>query len=44
VGLGTSLSVLKGDYYLRVAIIPAGVAPTSLKDEEKLAKEILPSL
>ncbi len=22
-----SLSVLKGDYYLRVAIIPAGVAP-----------------
>jgi hypothetical protein len=38
-----SLSVLKGDYYLRMAIAPAA-APPSLKDEEKLAKEILPSL
>jgi hypothetical protein len=39
-----SLSVMKGDYYLRVAVIPAGVAPPSLKDEEKLAKAILPKL
>ncbi len=38
-----SLSVLKGDYYVRIAVSPAA-APPSLKDEEKLAKEILPSL
>jgi len=38
-----SLSVLKGDYYLRVAVIPAG-APPSLIDEEKLATAILPKL
>ena len=38
-----SLSVLKGDYYLRVAVIPAG-APPSLPDEEKLATAILPKL
>ena len=38
-----SLSVLKGDYYLRIAVSPAA-APPSLKDEEKLAKEILPKL
>jgi hypothetical protein len=38
-----SLSVLKGDYYLRIAVSPAA-APPSLKDEEKIAKEILPSL
>jgi hypothetical protein len=39
-----SLSVLEGDYYARIAVLPAGVAPPSLKDEEKLAKEILPKL
>ena len=38
-----SLSVLKDDYYLRIAVSPAA-APPSLKDEEKLAKEILPKL
>lgn len=38
-----SLSVLKGDYYLRVAISPAG-APASLSDEEQLAAAILPKL
>ena len=38
-----SLSVMKGDYYIRIAVVPAA-APPSLKDEEKLAKEILPSL
>jgi hypothetical protein len=38
-----SLSVLIGDYYVRIAVSPAA-APPSLKDEEKLAKEILPSL
>ncbi len=38
-----SLSVMKGDYYLRVAVSPAG-APPSLQDEEKLATAILPSL
>jgi hypothetical protein len=31
-----SLSVLKGDYYLRIAVAPAG-APPSLSDEEQLA-------
>jgi hypothetical protein len=38
-----SLSVLKGDSYLRVAVAPAG-APPSLADEEKLATAILPKL
>ncbi len=40
---GASLSVLKGDVYLRVAVSPAGAAP-SLSDEEKLAAAILPGL
>jgi hypothetical protein len=38
-----SLSVLKGDYYLRVAVAPAG-APPSLAAEEQLAAAILPRL
>ena len=38
-----SLSVLKGDYYLRIAVSPAG-APPSLSDEEQLAATILPKL
>jgi hypothetical protein len=38
-----SLSVLKGDVYLRVAVAPAG-APPSLTDEKKLAAAVLPSL
>jgi len=38
-----SLSVLKGNYYLRVAIAAAG-APPSLTDEKQLATAILPSL
>jgi hypothetical protein len=38
-----SLSVLKGDVYLRVAVVPAG-APPSLTDEEKLATAVLPGL
>lgn len=38
-----SLSVMKGDYYLRVAVAPAG-APPSLSDEEQLANAILPKL
>jgi hypothetical protein len=38
-----SPSVLKGDYYLRVAVSPAHTLP-SLKDEEQLAKAILPKL
>jgi len=38
-----SLSVLKGDHYLRVAVSPAGAAP-SLADEEQLAKAILSKL
>jgi hypothetical protein len=38
-----SLSVLKGDVYLRVAVSPAGAAP-SLSDEEQLAAAILPKL
>jgi hypothetical protein len=38
-----SLSVLKGDYYLRIAVVPAGAAP-SLTDEEQLATAILPKL
>jgi hypothetical protein len=38
-----SLSVLKGDYYLRIAVSPAE-APPSLADEEQLARAILPKL
>jgi len=38
-----SLSVLKDDYYLRIAVSPAKAAP-SLKDEEHLAAAILPKL
>jgi hypothetical protein len=38
-----SLSVLKGSYYLRVAVAPAGAAP-SLAAEKQLAAAILPSL
>jgi hypothetical protein len=38
-----SLSVLKGTYYLRVAVAPLG-APPSLADEERLAAAILPKL
>jgi hypothetical protein len=38
-----SLSVLKGSYYLRIAISPPN-APPSLSDEEQLATAILPKL
>jgi hypothetical protein len=38
-----SLSVLKGDRYLRIAVVPAH-APASLSDEEKLAIAVLPKL
>ena len=38
-----SLSVLKGNNYLRIAVAPAG-APASLSDEEQLARAILPKL
>ncbi len=38
-----SLSVLTGDYYLRIAVSPAG-APPSLADEKQLATAILPKL
>jgi hypothetical protein len=38
-----SLSVLKGDSYLRIAVAPAG-APPSLSDEKQLATAILPKL
>ncbi len=38
-----SLSVLKRDAYLRIAVVPAG-APPSLADEEKLASALLPRL
>jgi hypothetical protein len=38
-----SLSILQGSYYLRVAVSPAGAAP-SLADEEKLATAVLPKL
>jgi len=38
-----SLSILKDDFYLRVAVSPAGAAP-SLSDEEQLATAILPKL
>jgi hypothetical protein len=40
---GASLSVLSGQDYLRIAVIPNG-APPSLSSEEQLAKAILPSL
>ena len=38
-----SLSVLKGNYYLRIAVAPAGTPP-SLADEKQLATAILPKL
>jgi hypothetical protein len=38
-----SLSVMKGAYYLRVAVAPSG-APPSLTAEESLATAILPNL
>jgi hypothetical protein len=38
-----SLSVLKGSYYIRIAVAP-GSAPPSLSDEEKLASAVLPRL
>jgi hypothetical protein len=38
-----SLSVLKGDVYLRIAVVPAP-APPSLADEKKLAAAVLPKL
>ena len=38
-----SLSVLKGDFYLRVGVAPPG-APPSLSDEKQLAAAILPKL
>ena len=38
-----SLNILKGDAYLRVAVVPAG-APPSLADEKKLAAGVLPRL
>jgi hypothetical protein len=38
-----SLSVMKGNYYLRVAVGPAG-APPSLAAEKQLATAILPNL
>jgi hypothetical protein len=38
-----SLNVLDGDYYLRIAVSPAGALP-SLPDEEQLATAILPKL
>jgi hypothetical protein len=38
-----SLSVLKGDAYLRIAVAPFNAVP-SLKGAEKLAKDILPKL
>ncbi|HUO74378.1 MAG TPA: hypothetical protein VMU39_26635 [Solirubrobacteraceae bacterium] len=38
-----SLSVLKGDAYLRIAVAPAG-APPSLADEKRLAATVLPRL
>ena len=40
---GASLSILKGNSYLRIAISPAGAAP-SLSDEKQLATAILPKL
>jgi hypothetical protein len=40
---GASLSILKGNSYLRIAVSPAGAAP-SLSDEKQLATAILPKL
>lgn len=38
-----SISILKGDAYLRIAVAPPG-APPSLSDEEHLAGAILPNI
>jgi len=38
-----SLSILKGDAYLRIAVAPAG-SPPSLTDEKQLASVILPKI
>jgi hypothetical protein len=38
-----SLSILKGNYYVRIAVSPAD-APPSLSGEEQLATAILPKL
>ncbi|HWD52754.1 MAG TPA: hypothetical protein VG412_10150 [Acidimicrobiales bacterium] len=38
-----SLSVMKGDYYLRVAVAPSGTPP-NLTGEEQLVDTILPKL
>ncbi len=38
-----SLSILKGNFYVRIAVSPAGTSP-SLSDEEHLAAAILPKL
>jgi hypothetical protein len=38
-----SFNVLKGDTYVRIAVVPEGAAP-SLSSEEKLAAAMLPSL
>ncbi len=38
-----SLSILEGNYYLRIAVVPAG-APPSLAAEKQLAAAILPKL
>jgi hypothetical protein len=38
-----SLSVVKADRYVRIAVVPAD-APASLSDEEKLATAVLPKL
>ena len=40
---GSWLSVLKGDYYLRISVRPAGLTP-SLSDAERLATAILSKL
>ena len=40
---GASLSVLKGDSYLRVAVVPAGAAPSE-SGAEQLATAVLPQL
>lgn len=38
-----SLNILKGNCYLRIAVVPSGTPP-SLTDEEQLAKVILPKV
>jgi len=38
-----SLSILKGEYYVRIAVVPAG-APPSLASEEQLATAVLAKL